>query len=289
MSTSVSTVRWLLKKASRSVVAKGSRFIKETFPIEHGARTIKVRALTYHRFGDIAQDPFCVSAKEFAVQMQIIARAGLAISLTQLQSFLEGRIQLPRDAVLVTVDDGYRSLRTVALPILQQFAIPAVAFVSPGMIGRTRHQAPTEVEDYLTWKDVTFLAQHGLNVQSHGWSHRSLPWLDPTEARNELIFSKDVLDRRIGAVTAFAYPFGTRADFNPDVATMVEQAGYQMGFTSQHGPICPGDDCLTLNRTKVERGETEATFSSLVHGGLDAWRWVDRALWRIQASRRGQG
>ena len=288
MSTNVGRLRWLIKKASRSAVANGSRLLRQSLLPDRAAREVEVRALTYHRFGDAERDPFCVSAKEFAAQMHAVARAGLAISLAQLQSFIDGKTQLARDAVLVTVDDGCCSLRTIALPILKQYAIPAVAFVSPGLIACKRSQVPAAAEDYLSWSDLRFLAQSGVSIQSHAWSHRSLPSLDAGAALEELVCSKEVLERRLGAVYAFAYPYGTRADFNPQIAVMVGQAGYRLAFTSQHGPIRPGNDRLLLARTKVERGETSATFASLLHGGLDAWRWVDRGLCRIQASQKGQ-
>lgn len=87
-------------------------------------------------------------------------------------------------------------------------------------------------------------------------------------------------------VTPFAYPFGTRANLNADIAALVGTAGYRLALTSQHGPIRRGDHPFVLNRIKVESGETLSTFAGLVHSGLDAWRWVDRGLWRLQSARR---
>lgn len=279
-------LRWVAKKAGRAAVAYGSAAAR-TLSFNATGRTLSIRALTYHRFGDIARDPFCVSAAEFAQQMRAIARDGLAISLAQVEAFLQTGAQLPRDAVLVTIDDGFLSTLTVALPILEQYGIPAVAFVSPGKIAERRGTdgAP---EDYLSWDELQFLARRGVSVQSHAWTHRSLPYLSKDAALEELICSREVLGRRVGNVTALAYPFGTRADFSDEVASLVEQAGYRLAFTSQHGAIRPGAHPLLLPRTKVERGESNGTFSSLLHGGLDAWRFVDHALWPLQASRRGQ-
>ena len=285
MNNSSGVLRWLLKKSSRGALAYGSNVIRPAMRLAVGDRRVQVRALTYHRFGDAKRDPFCVAPAEFERQMQTVARAGLAISLSQLEGFVSGTAQPPDDAVLITIDDGFDSLRSVALPILECYAIPAVAFVSPGKIADRRgyRGAP---EDYLTWKQLSFLANRGVSIQSHAWSHRSLPNLSGEEALEELICSKEVLGRRLGNVSALAYPFGTRADFDECAASLAAQAGYRTAFTSQHGPIRVGDDQLKLTRTKVEGGETTATFASLIHGGLDAWRWVDRGLWWLQASGR---
>jgi peptidoglycan/xylan/chitin deacetylase (PgdA/CDA1 family) len=220
--------------------------------------------------------------------MRYIARAGLAISLAQMETYLTKGGNVPHDAVLVTVDDGFRSLRTHALPILAEYAIPAVAFVSAGLTATKRGDAATNTapEDYLDWDDLAALVAAGISVQSHGWSHRSLGRLTRDEVQEDLSRSKDVLQSRLGThVTAFAYPFGTRADFSSEIAVAVSVAGYRLAFTSQHGSIRPGDPPFTLARTKVESGENLSTFASVVHGGLDAWRWVDRGLWYLQSSR----
>jgi hypothetical protein len=63
---------------------------------------------------------------------------------------------------------------------------------------------------------------------------------------------------------------------------VLSQAGYRTAFTSQHGALRPGLDLLSLPRIKVEGGEPQWIFRALCQGGLDKWRWVDSALWRMQ-------
>ncbi len=110
--------------------------------------------------------------------------------------------------------------------------------------------------------------------------------MSSSEAGDELARSKALLEERLGIhITAFAYPFGTRADYNREIADLARSCGYSCAFTSQHGAIRRGDDAFVLNRVKVESGEPLATYAALVHGGLDAWRWIDRGFWRMQASR----
>lgn len=288
MSTTIGAVRWTLKKASRTAIAHGSRLISGTLLRKDHIPHPLVRALTYHRFGHTPRDPFCLSPDDFAPQMRYIARAGLATSLAELESHLSGTDSGRRDAVLVTVDDGFRSLRTVALPILREYAIPAVAFVSSGLLGFKREAGRSSApEDYLDWRDLEALAAQGISIQSHGWSHRSLARLNLDDLREELSRSKQLLEDRLGTqIAAFAYPFGTQADFNTRVAASVRETGYRLGFTAQHGAIRHGADPFMLPRTKVESGETLMTFAALVHGGLDVWRWIDRGLWRLQSSER---
>jgi hypothetical protein len=67
------------------------------------------------------------------------------------------------------------------------------------------------------------------------------------------------------------------------------EIGYTTLFTSQHGAIRPGMNPRSLPRIKVEGGEDLALFAAICRGGLDAWRFVDQALWRLQRLRREQG
>jgi peptidoglycan/xylan/chitin deacetylase (PgdA/CDA1 family) len=240
----------------------------------------RVRVLTYHRFGsdDARGDPFSVSIEDFEAQMRWLAERRLAVSLEQVLRFAAGAEALPDGAVLVTVDDGYACLHSRALPILRRHGIPAVAFVPAGLVGAA--DGPR-----VSWDDLGSLADAGVSIGSHGWSHRSLGRIDRAWARDEAFRSREELERRLGRpVAAFAYPFGTRADFDAFTTAILRDCGYACAFTAQHGAVEPGADPLLLPRIKVEGGEPPWVFERLCGGGLDAWRWVDRSLWRWQAS-----
>ena len=81
------------------------------------------------------------------------------------------------------------------------------------------------------------------------------------------------------------HPFGTRSDFNAETGRLLAGSGYACAFTAQHGAIQPGSDPVALPRVKIEGGEGLAMFRLICAGGLDAWRAVDHALWRLQQER----
>jgi peptidoglycan/xylan/chitin deacetylase (PgdA/CDA1 family) len=251
-----------------------------------------VRVLTYHRFGEVSRDPFCVAPDDFAVQMAWLAERNLAISLADMEAFFfHGRI-LKHGSVLVTIDDGCRSVGTLALPILKRYNIPAVVFVSSGNIGRKSYepnqQGERPLEDYMGWPELHGLLDAGVAIGSHAVTHRSLARMSIVEAEEEILGSRTALERELGGpITSFAYPYGTLADFNATVATALRQGGYRLAFTSLHGAIYPRMDAMLLPRIKVEGGEGNWLFPLLAQGGLDGWRWIDKALWRFQASGRG--
>jgi peptidoglycan/xylan/chitin deacetylase (PgdA/CDA1 family) len=243
--------------------------------------------LTYHRFGDSPRDPFCVRRKDFEAQMRWLADERLALSLEDVEELLAGEEDM-HGRVLVTIDDGCRSTLTSALPVLREYGIPAVAYVVVGSMGKGRGVDGDQPEDYMTWDEVDSLLETGIvTIGSHAVHHRSLGRMDPAEALDEAILSKEILDRRLGTETrSFAYPFGTRADYGKDTRRALAEAGYTTGFTSQHGCITEGLDPLELPRIKVEGGEPLWMFQKLCRGAMDAWRHVDRTLWSLQTRAR---
>lgn len=128
--------------------------------------------------------------------------------------FLRGLLDpgtLPERSALLTFDDGYQSMATVALPNLRRFGFPAVIFVPTAYIGGTNaFDVDNEPEERMcTWEELRWLEARGVAVESHGVTHRSLSGLSSAEQREELEGSKAVLERGLGKrVEMFAFPFG---------------------------------------------------------------------------------
>jgi peptidoglycan/xylan/chitin deacetylase (PgdA/CDA1 family) len=75
------------------------------------------------------------SERDFDQQMQTIARHFAPVTLEQVQHFLEGKRELPRRAVAVTFDDGFRDNYELAAPILARHGIPAAFYMTVGCLG----------------------------------------------------------------------------------------------------------------------------------------------------------
>lgn len=278
-------IRWAAKKVGRAVIAHGTHVLS-TCGRAAGFVTPGLRVLTYHAFGDRDRDAFCVNARAFEAQMRHLAHRCMTIDLNEFERQIDCPDRGGVDRVLVTIDDGLRSVRDVALPILREYQIPAVVFASAGFVGLDDGRGGKgPSEGYMDWNDLELLVRNGVSVQSHGWAHHAVTRLSATGLNEALAGSKSLLEERLGqSVFAFAYPFGTRADFDLDTARAAERAGYRLAFTSQHGQVETGTNRHLLPRVKVEGGEGISTFAALVKGGLDPWRWVDRSLWRLQAN-----
>lgn len=105
-------------------VALGYASAGPTFPI-----------LSYHRVNDEA-DPFfpSLSTEVFERQMAFVARAYVVLTVEELAQRMRRRA-LPRNALAITFDDGYRDNLTHAAPILARHGLPATVFLVTGVIG----------------------------------------------------------------------------------------------------------------------------------------------------------
>ena len=287
MTTSI--LRWTMKKAARvgMALSMGTRGLVSVPNTQ--ATSPAIRVLTYHRFGASQRDPFCVSASAFAKHVAWLANKQLAVSLPDVEAFVRGEKTIPQGAVLISIDDGFRSVAKIALPILRDYGIPAAVYVTTGNVGRDVQSARAHGEhideDYLNWDEIIHLHESGIAIGSHAHTHRSMACISLTEATDEAVRSKEQIEKQLSnQVTSFAYPFGTLADFNTSVAEILYKAGYRSAFTSQHGVIQSGLNALTLPRIKIEGGEGPWMFPLIAQGGLDGWGWIDRYLWRFQAS-----
>src|SRR5262249_52923966 len=101
-----------------------------------GDRFPGVAVLSYHgirpdslRPGAAAFERLHVTAAELEAHCRLLRAACDPIDLDAWRAALHGDAPLPPRPTLVPSDDGYRSVLTVARPILARHGIPAVAFV----------------------------------------------------------------------------------------------------------------------------------------------------------------
>jgi len=159
-----------------------------------------------------------------------------------LQTFLMGLAapaSLPRRSALLTFDDGYRSMRQVALPWLRRFGYPGVLFVPTDFIGKCNEfDAGVEPQEAICdWDDLRELDRYGVSIQSHGASHRRFSELTPAELEDELRRSKATLEAGLGkAVETIAYPFGDGGVDLQAVDRALERIGYQAACLYGGGP-----------------------------------------------------
>ena len=236
-----------------------------------------LRVLMYHKVNDLKPNPTTVPTSVFAEQMSLLADLGYApVSLEQVRAHYVEAAALPEGAVLITFDDGYRDNLENALPILQHHGYPAVIFVPIGFLDGDRPLPHEETlralgvrNETVDWDELAALEAGGIRVESHGIGHRPVSELEPAAAAREIALSKLRLEERLGRrVDAYAFVKGSLADYRPEHVSLVQQAGYALGFTSVSGANGPASDRYRLRRYNVEPYPPR-TFELVLSGACD--------------------
>jgi peptidoglycan/xylan/chitin deacetylase (PgdA/CDA1 family) len=245
-----------------------------------------LRVLMYHKVNDLWPNPTTVPTTVFVEQMELLGELGYTpVSLEAVRDhYLEGRA-LPPGAVLITFDDGYRDNLENAFPVLRRHGYPAVVFVPIGFLDDGRplpHEEPLRLlgirNETLSWDELAELEAGGVRIESHGIGHRPVSELEPDEAAREIALSKLRLEARLGReVEAFAFVKGSLADYRPEHASLVQQAGYKLAFTSVSGANGAASDRFRLRRYNIEPYPAR-TFELVLSGACDLIAVKDTVL-----------
>jgi peptidoglycan/xylan/chitin deacetylase (PgdA/CDA1 family) len=223
-------------------------------PVPAPARVERVPVLMYHVLADpppgAAWPQLYVSPTAFAAQVEWLSQQGFeAVTLADVWRHWHERSPLPRRPVVITFDDGHRSVRSVALPILSQRGWPAVLNLKVGNL------EPGSFTD----ADVESLVAAGWELGAHTFTHPDLRTLDDASLDHEVAGSRAEIARRFGVrVDFFCYPAGR---YDPRVIAAVRRAGFLGATTTGEGLATP-DRPFELKRIRIGRGDGVARLAS---------------------------
>jgi peptidoglycan/xylan/chitin deacetylase (PgdA/CDA1 family) len=122
---------------------------------------------------------------------------------------------------------------------------------------------------FMDWDQVCKMASAGMEIGSHGCSHRVLTRLSPEESEDEIVRSKLEIERRTGQrVRHFAFPEGAA---NRDLIARLGKAGYQTACLCASRPNESPDGCLALRRKGMHEGVSARGDGSFSEELLALW------------------
>lgn len=196
------------------------------------------------------------------------------ISLLELVNKITRRQSIPEKSVVVTFDDGYKSILTHALPTLEEFDFTASLFVNIYFLERKLpHSEYWHHWQTLNWEEIRKLHEAGLTIGSHGTTHRRLTKVTDRELKKEIIESKEIIERNIGSrIFAFSYPHGA---FDDNVKRTLKDNNFCCGCSSIEGTNNARSDIFALRRTEVTAfDDTSHKFEKRILGSHDWLRFV---------------
>ena len=226
-------------------------FGSEATPVSQSAAKGSATILIYHRFNEDRYPSTNVSVAQFREQLTYLkANDYQVLPLAVLFQFLAEKRPLPDKAVVITIDDGYKSVYQHAWPLLKSFGYPFTIFV---YVQATDHRH----WDYMTWEQVRELQAAGVDFQSHGYGHHRFgskpPEMKEEEYRQwiETDFAKSatIMEHELGVRPRFlAVPYG---EYNRTVIEAAKAVGFDAVFSQDPGSISSQSNIYSLPREPI--------------------------------------
>lgn len=182
--------------------------------------------------------------------------------------------------VFITFDDGYLDNLEYAVPILNEFNFKATFFVCSGYINKDNHLNASD--GHFLYNGLTMLDEKSLQliqsakmeIGSHGVSHYMMSRLSKDEQYQELLFSKETLERLVSQrIISYSYPNGQKGAVTKYANTAAKELGYiyicstLWGTCNKKTPI--------LHRCEMSHEDDLHDFTSKITGKRDYRAYID--------------
>lgn len=207
----------------------------------------------YHHVSDTAPPSTSVPPALFERHLDHLAENGFRVlPLPEVAAALAAGRGMPDSVVVITFDDGYRSVYEEAFPRLRARGWPFTVFVASDAIDQGTGPV-------LTWAQLKEMGDAGATIASHGRRHDHLQRLRPGETRaawrERTLADLETSQRRIRAETGqearlVAYPYG---EFDDHLLEVVGELGW-IGCGQQSGAAGTLGDLRALPRFPMAAG-----------------------------------
>jgi peptidoglycan/xylan/chitin deacetylase (PgdA/CDA1 family) len=191
-----------------------------------------------------------VRPEDFTTQVAYLAQHGyVTISL----------YDLPERAVVLTFDDGYRSLVDYAWPILSERGYTGTVFAITEFMDRG-------LEQYLNWEQARALFAAGWRIEPHTKTHVHLAGRSYAKQLYEILGSVETLEANLGVRPRFlCYPSGKYDATTLQLAPEIQLWG---AVTTRAGRAHTFADRFTWTRMRVDGRGALKDFINALEGDL---------------------
>ncbi len=255
--------QYLLKKIIKNVVCIITTCTRYQRICRNKTNKKGLTILTYHSIGNEIEPDEAVTPEEFEKQLQYIKDNYKVIPLEEAVEYLQTDIEKIADSIVITFDDGYSDNYHNAYPLLKKHSFPATIFLISDLINDKGGK-------YLSRLQIGEMKSNNISFGSHTISHRILAGLEKEEIIREIKGSKDILESQLGnRINSFAYPVGTRADFDDAIVDVVKEHKYTCACSNVYGMNDENSDTFALKRIGIETTDSFFIFKQKLDGALN--------------------
>ena len=232
-----------------------------------------IRIFMYHRVRPFQEyDQLTVSPERFAEQVKWLSENCHLLRLSEAIEMLRLGTKIPKHAVVVTFDDGYKDNLQFALPILERYNVPACIFLTSDFVKQQKQHTryPSEKNLHLNLADIKSLKHHPLlEWGSHSISHPSLQQVSEAQMQKEVHESLKLLGQDIDQESwVFCYPSG---DYGPRELEALKKSAYCAAVTVSPGVNRASTHRFALKRTEINQKDTPMSLLLKMYGAFDPW------------------
>ncbi len=234
-----------------------------------GYRKKGLTILTYHSISNEIYPDETVTPEEFEKQLQYIKENYKVISLEEAVGYLQTDIEKAAGSIVITFDDGYSDNYCYAFPLLKKLGFPATIFLISDFVDDKNGK-------YLSQSQIHEMIDNNISFGSHTISHRILTGVTNEEVVREIRGSKDILESQLNQrINSFAYPVGTRADFDDEIKEIVKAHKYTCACSNMYGMNDEKSDTFALKRIGIETSDSFFIFKQKLNGTLNIMSFKD--------------
>ena len=209
------------------------------------------------------------SVRAFSNQMTWLRDMGYTtLTMYQLDDYVHNRANLPGRAVVITFDDGLKSVSRYAYPILKQYGFKATAFIISSRIKRHPQKWAPKSLQFMSVSELEEI-KDVFDFQSHThFLHRVDGYRRPillSRSYHNILFDFERSRRALAQfnphVLFLSYPFG---GYNATAVKAAHDAGFHLAVTTVKGKVKPGDNPMLLKRLYILRTDSLETMSRLI-------------------------
>lgn len=176
----------------------------------------------------------------------------MTLKLRDLELYVEGKVQIRENSVVLTIDDGNETVFSLAYPIIEKYGVNATVFAITARDQNIISKQTEYVEIHSHTHDM-----HITNMCSGGQGGL-FKCIDYNKGLEDLKKSRELLNN----TTYLAYPFGEYTDSSIKI---LKDSGYTMALTTNYGNAKVGDDKYLIPRIYIYNEYTINTFKRLVN------------------------
>lgn len=229
------------------------------------AAQMNIPILCYHNFNPTVPGSMSMTPERFESQIKWLKDNGFTIiPLKEAVAYLQGKREtLPPKPIVITADDGWKSVYKYMLPIVKKYDFPVTLFIYP--------QSISVGKNFMTWEELKSLQQTGLfDIQSHTVWHPNFKQEKRkrssssyiTFVKNQLTLSKKTIEEKLGTpVTFLAWPYGIYDSYLEKAAS---DAGYVMAFSIDAKKANKSYRPMAQPRYMILQNQSQKTFINIV-------------------------